>query len=87
MTTNQLKDNRRTIKAQIARIAYDIADVSTSHILHLILSIFTGVWIFVWIFCAALSRMQRKSLHKREVKLNSELEQIEEMISEDGGMH
>jgi|TARA_R110000851_G_scaffold119483_4_gene247319 uncharacterized membrane protein YciS (DUF1049 family) len=84
MTLNELKNKRREVKAKLSKVATLAADVTTSNILHFVLSVFTaGLWLGIWLVCGLISIKQRKSLNKKSVKLTIELDQLEELLDDE----
>lgn len=55
-----------------AAILLEMKKVKTSHLLHLILTVFTlGFWILPWIFCAAHTSHVNYHLNKKIEKIMS----------------
>ena len=56
--------------SQSAALLLEMRKHKTSHSLHLILSILTcGIWVFVWILCAASNAIENAKLDRQINKL------------------
>tara|TARA_R110000851_G_scaffold329237_2_gene500921 strand:+ start:209 stop:475 length:267 start_codon:yes stop_codon:yes gene_type:complete len=86
MTNDDLKNQRRELKANLMKAATDTVNVKTSNIIHLILSCITaGAWLIVWLICFLVSAKQRKSLQLKTIKYTNDLYFVEELIEGEKG--
>lgn len=66
MTREQLYNYKTEIYTDMQKMERLYAAARTNHILHLLLSIFTGgLWLVIWLFVAADNTQKRRTLGKK----------------------
>ena len=78
-----LKKERREMKREIAKLEDDLFGVKCWHVMHFLLSVMTGIWFVVWVVCAMKAKSKKAKLKVLIIKLERQLETLEDEIEED----